>query len=102
MKKKTAVLLRCVVLLVTLAVFAAKPPVTGADSLPREYAAAIQDQSAGLYSETLPLVPLFVSVEEFKEDRVLYTIHYLPFGTVGMSYTKTDGYNIEKQLSPLS
>ena len=32
---------------------------------------------------------------------MFYTIHYFPFGRVGMSYHLWDGYNMEKTLTRL-
>ena len=43
-------------------------------------------------------MPVFVSVKDFSRGKVNYTVYFFPFGTVGMSYTEQDGYNIEKTL----
>ena len=63
------------------------------------YAKAIKNQASGIYSEHLPLIPIYVSVDSVSEESVFYTIYYFPFGTMGMSYTEHDVYNIEKPLT---
>ena len=99
---RTKIFLFGAILFGILAFFTFNPIVTGGEKLSAEYIRAVESQSKGLYSHKLPLVPLFVSIDYVKEDRVFYTIHYLPFGSVEMSYSEADGYNTEKQLSPLS
>ena len=86
-------------LIIFLCAITAHPPIFGKDGVSEEYLHAISAQSSGLYSEKLPLVPLFVTVEGFSGDRIFYTIHYLPLGTVTESYSKSDGYNTEKYLT---
>ena len=63
---------------------------------------AIESQSKGVYSNKLPLVAVYVKVTDYSDEKAYYTIHYFPFGTVDMSYSESDGYNIEKQLTSLS
>ena len=70
--------------------------------IPENCLEAIESQSKGIYSKTLPLVPVYISVDSYSAGKVCYTIHYFPFGTVGMSYIEGDGYNIEKPLTKLS
>ena len=84
-----------------LCLFSAKPIVSCKIDLPDGYIEAVESEAEGFYSKTLPLVPVYVSVEEFTGNKVYYTIHYFPFGTVEMSYTENDGYNIEKPLTSL-
>ena len=97
MKKKIIVgLLVAVIILVFLC---QKPIVSYKTELSTEYKTAIESQSKGIYSSRFPLVPVFVSVEPPEQEKAFYTIDYFPFGTVGMSYSPQDGYNIEKQLS---
>ena len=67
--------------------------------IPEDYASAIRSQAKGLYSRTLPLVPVYITVDRYSAGSVEYTIYYFPFGTVGMSYREWDGYNIEKPLT---
>jgi len=69
--------------------------------LPEDTREAIKSQAEGVYSHTLPLLPVFISVKDVSEDLVRYTIYYFPFGTVGMSFSETDGYCIEKPLMGL-
>ena len=67
--------------------------------IPEDYASAIKSQAKGLYSRTLPLVPVYITVDRYSAGIVEYTIYYFPFGTVGMSYREWAGYNIEKPLT---
>lgn len=69
------------------------------NNLPQDYYSAVQSQAKGLYSSRVPLIPIFVSIDDLERDTVFYTIHYFPFGTVGMAYSQGDGYNIEKPLT---
>lgn len=69
--------------------------------IPESHQEAIINQSAGLYSQRLPLVPVCAAVDSHKNGVTRYTVYYFPFGSVGMSYSQTDGYNIEKSLTPL-
>ena len=99
-----AAVILCLVLVVSVVVLSelcANPVISGGKELPTEFRNAIQSQAGGLYSRRLPLVPVVVTVEELQEEMVLYTIHYFPFGTVGMSYHPDDGYNMEKTLTRL-
>lgn len=84
--------------IVLLCAFAEQPLLFCKTNLPGEYKIAVQDQAKGLYSQKLPLIPAFAKVENVADERIYYTIYYFPFGTVGMSYHPTDGYNIEKPL----
>ena len=90
-----------VALLVMLGIFASNPIVSCKIEIPGDYLEAIESQSRGLYSRQLPLVPVYTSVDRYADGVVHYTIHYFPFGTVGMSYKEGDGYNIEKPLTGL-
>ena len=85
-------------LVVMLYVF---PVISYEAEVPTNYMEAIERQSKGVCSHTLPLVPVYVSVEDYAEGEVHYTIHYFPFGTVGMTFIEGDGYNIEKPLTGL-
>ena len=94
--KKTMVVVFTVMLL--LGILAHRPVILRGPELPEAYQDAVQDQARGLYSQRLPLVPVFVNVESIQEQTVQYTVYYFPFGSVGMSYHPADGYNIEKPL----
>ena len=102
MRKKaicTAVI--AALLIFVLSVLAENPVISCKTDLPEGYLEAIESQARGVYAKALPLVPVYVSVDRFSADKVNYTIYYFPFGTVGMSYTEGDGYNIEKPLTNL-
>ena len=99
-----AAVILCLVLVVSVVVLSelcANPVISGAEGVPEELQDAIQSQATGLYSSRLPLVPVWISVEGMEDGCVFYTIHYFPFGTVGMSYHPDDGYNMEKTLTRL-
>jgi len=103
MKKKAIIgIIVVAILIVGLSIFASNPIISCKVDVPENYLEAIESQSKGTYSNVLPLVPIYVTVNRLEAETVYYTIHYFPFGSVGMSYTETDGYNIEKPLSSLS
>lgn len=98
-KRWTIAIAACFALIFALKIFSDHPFIVRGDSVPEDYYAAIQDQAKGLYSSRVPLVPIFVSIDDLERDTVFYTIHYFPFGTVGMAYSQGDGYSIEKPLT---
>ena len=98
MKKHRTIALIVLALAFILVICASEPIIIAPCDLPSRYLDAIRSQSGGIYSQRLPLIPLCVSVGSFSDESVYYTIHYLPFGTVDMSYTAGDGYNMEKPL----
>ena len=69
--------------------------------VPEEYVAEIRAQSVGVYSKKVPLLPICISIEQFSAGRAYYTVHYFPFGTLGMSYSLTDGFCQENPLTGL-
>ena len=97
MKKKVVVLL--IAFVMGLCVLCHKPVIINGGKLSTEQMEIVESQAKGLYSSKLPLVPVVVSVEKADGAQVFYTIYYFPFGSVGMSYSVADGYNIEKELS---
>ena len=99
MKKYIVFSIIAVLLVLGLWLLLADPVISCETELPANYLEAVKSQSEGVYSSRLPLIPVYVSVESFVQEQVRYTIHYFPFGTVGMSYTDRDGYNIEKPLT---
>ena len=99
MKKIILMVAIAAMLVLILSVFASNPIIMCKTELPKGYLSAIESQSKGVYSSRLPLVPIYSSVDSISDGKVFYTIHYFPFGTVGMSYTENDGYNIEKTLT---
>lgn len=88
-----------VVLAIVLGALTANPIISCDCEIPGNYLEAIKSQSKGLYSTKLPLVPFYISVNTYTDGIVYYTIHYFPFGTVRMSYSENNGYNIEKPLT---
>ncbi|MBE6114063.1 MAG: hypothetical protein E7191_03185 [Erysipelotrichaceae bacterium] len=90
-----------IALIILYGAFKYDPVILNKEEIPQEYIEAIESQSEGVYSNRLPLLPLFVYIDGYVDDRVYYTIHYFPYGSVGMSYKEDDGYNIEKNFSPL-
>ena len=75
-------------------------PIVSCDiEIPTTYMDAVKDQARGVYSQRLPLVPVYVRINQYAEGVLYYTIYYFPVGSVGMSYTGGDGYNIEKPLT---
>lgn len=104
MNKKAKVIIIAAILVLTaaLSIISSNPVVHCETDIPDSYLEAVESQVRGVYSGKMPLVPLYVSVHSFSGEKVLYTIHYFPFGTVEMSYKEDEGYNIEKPLTRLS
>ncbi len=98
----TAVVLIISVLVIVLGVLSSRPVISCDIEVPETAMEAVKSQAKGLYSSKVPLVPVYVEVDNYSGDTVFYTIHYFPFGNVEMSYSEADGYNIEKQLTRLS
>ncbi len=98
MKKKIIVTLTICALAFGLCIIALFPLVLCEADIPNDYIEAIDNQAKEAYSPILPLIPVYVTVDCFSFNTVYYTIHYFPFGTVGMSYKGNGGYNIEKPL----
>ena len=98
MKRKTAVFAAVAVLLGVMLAAAFCPLVRCKTDIPDEMLQAVKSQAKGFYSRRLPLIAVYVSVNSFDDGRVYYTVYYFPFGSAGMSYTKEDGYNMEKPL----
>ena len=91
-----------VVFIIVLFVFSKNPIVSCNIEIPEPYMEAVKEQAEGVYSKRLPLIPVYVRIDSYAEEKLYYTIYYFPLGTVGMSYIEGEGYNIEKQLSRLS
>ena len=89
-------------LIILLRVFSANLIISCDFDIPNETYKSVKSQSEGLYSYKLPLVAIYVNITDYSDEKAYYTIHYFPFGTVDMSYSESDGYNIEKQLTKLS
>ncbi|MBR4059963.1 MAG: hypothetical protein IKK03_09010 [Lachnospiraceae bacterium] len=103
MKKKIGIgIILIVVLVIVLFAFSKNPIVSCNIEIPENYMEAVKEQAEGVYSKRLPLIPAYVRIERYEEEKLYYTIYYFPLGTVGMSYIEGVGYNIEKQLSRLS
>ena len=103
MKKRLAVIgiVFLLLLLILAGVMDGIFPVLLGEELPESYEQSVLGQAAGPYSRKLPLAPVLVWVDGVSAETVYYTIFYFPFGSVGMSYNRSDGYNIEKPLSRL-
>ena len=91
-----------VALIVLLRIFSANPIISCDFDMPDETYEAVKSQAEGVYSNKLPLVAVYVDITDYSDEKAYYTIHYFPFGTVDMSYSESDGFNIEKQLTKLS
>lgn len=96
------ILIIAVALVIVLRIFSANLIISCDFNMPQMTYEAIESQAEGTYSDKLPLVAVYVNVTEYSQGKAYYTIHYFPFGSVDMSYSETDGYNIEKQLTKLS
>ena len=96
------VLIIAVALVIILRIFSANLIISCDFDIPQTTYEAIESQAEGKYSDKLPLVAMYVNVTDYSDQKVYYTIHYFPFGSVGMSFDESDGYNIEKQLTKLS
>ena len=103
MKKliKTVILI-AFILIIILRIFSANLIISCDFDMPNDIYEAVESQSEGVYSSKLPLVAVYVNVTDYFDEKAYYTIHYFPFGTVDMSYSESNGYNIEKQLTKLS
>ena len=103
MKKKIGIgVIFTVVLVIVLFAFSKNPIVSCDIEIPENYLEAVKEQVEGVYSKRLPLIPVYVRIDSYAEEKLYYTIYYFPLGSVGMSYVEGDGYNIEKSLSRLS
>ena len=96
------VFLLILVFVILLRIFSANLIISCDFDMPNTTYEAIEGQSKGVYSSKLPLVAVYVNITDYSDEKAYYTIHYFPFGTVDMSYSENDGYNIEKQLTNLS
>lgn len=100
-KKAISVLVILFLILILLWQVSTRPVLLCPTAIPDAYRDAVISQSSGIYSRSLPLVPVCVVADSYENNTVTYTIFYFPFGSVGMSYSETDGYNIEKALTAL-
>ena len=98
-KKKIIAISVLVAFIVVLGVISSNPIILNKANAPVEFVETVRAQAPGPYSNRLPLLPIYVTIDECLEDIVNYTIYYFPFGTLGMSYIQGDGYNIEKPLT---
>lgn len=89
------IVLLVVCFLLTLS--AVKPMVICDEDLTLGQKSIVQGSAAGLYSWSVPLVPIFVRVHQVTnqgtEYRMEYAIHYFCMGTYRMEYSSVDGYN---------
>lgn len=96
-----AFILIFVPLIILLRIFSANLIISCDFDIPASTYEAIESQSEGVYSSKLPLVAVYLNVTDYSDGIAYYTVHYFPFGSVDMSYSEADGYNIEKPLSRL-
>ena len=76
MKKSVIITIVIVVILITsLSIVALKPVISCKNDVPEHYIEAIESQAKGIYSNNLPLVPIYVTVNSFETETVYYTIH---------------------------
>ena len=97
-----AIIFIAVTLIIVLRIFSANLIISCDFDMPNTTYEAIGSQAKGVYSNKLPLAAVYVNITDYSDEKAYYTIFYFPFGTVDMSYSESDGYNIEKQLSKLS
>ncbi len=103
MKKKAMIAVIFVgVLFAGLCFLSSNPIISCKIDIPENYSEAIEEQVKGVYSQRLPLVPVYVTVDSLSGSEVFYTIHYFPIGTVGMSYMETEGFNGYSIVKPLN
>ncbi len=91
-------LLALLLLAAALGVLSQRPILIGAENLPASLREAVTEQAGGLYSSRLPLVPVCVVIDGVSATSVDYTIYYVPFGSVGMTWVEGDGYSIRAPL----
>ena len=96
------IFLLIIVFIILLRIFSSNLIISCDFDIPNTTYEAIENQAEGVYSSKLPLVAVYVDITDYSEEKACYTIHYFPFGAVDMSYSESDGYNIEKQLTKLS
>ena len=101
-KLLTAIVFILSVMTIALGILSSHPVFSCDIEVPETHIQAIKSDAKGLYSNKVPFVPIYVEATAYSDDIVYYTIRYFPFGSVDMSYSEIDGYNIEKQLTKLS
>lgn len=101
-KLLTAIVFILSVMTIALGILSSHPVFSCDIEVPETHIQAIKSDAKGLYSNKVPLVPIYVEATAYSDDIVYYTIRYFPFGSVDMSYSEANGYNIEKQLTKLS
>ena len=97
-----AIIFIAVTLIIVLRISSANLIISCDFDMPNTTYEAIGSQAKGVYSNKLPLAAVYVNITDYSDEKAYYTIFYFPFGTVDMSYSESDGYNIEKQLTKLS
>ena len=88
-----------VAFIIMLGVISSNPIISNNAIAPEEFVEKVCAEAHGVYSTRLPLLPIYVTIDDYFGNMVYYTIHYFPFGTLGMSYSQIDGYSIEKPLT---
>ena len=88
-----------VAFIIVLGAISSNPIIANKANAPKEFVEKVRAQTLGIYSNSLPLLPIYATIDDYFGNMVYYTIHYFPFGTLRMSYIQGDGYNIEKPLT---
>ena len=65
--------------------------------LPKQFKEAIANKMLCIPRYDI-LFPVEVTMEKLSNNRLFYTIHYWPMGTLKMSYSVIDGYDVEEHL----
>ena len=74
MKKKMGIgVIITVVLLIVLFAFSKNPIVSCNIEIPENYMEAIKEQAEGVYSKRLPLIPVYVRIDNYAEKKLYYT-----------------------------
>ncbi len=65
--------------------------------LPKQFKEVIANKTLCISRYDI-LFPVEVTIDDFSNNRLFYTIHYWPMGTLKMSYSAIDGYSTEGHL----
>ena len=96
------VLAAFLLLCVLLAVVARNPIIVCGEGVENRLTDVLREQvrngAAGLYSQSIPLIPLYIEITELevdgeREQKVTFFVHYFCAGKQRMEYDTHDGYN---------
>lgn len=57
----------------------------------------IESHTSHMFSGSLPLIPVHVTVYDYRDGNYYYTISYFPFGNIDEAYGE-DGFSPESEL----